>query len=208
MEMTMETDQRTTGLPLEAKRFSGSDAGRRLLVRAGWASALLVGAIALGLLISGCGSRQNSGTSAESSAHATMVPVSQEGTTAALEPASGQASEPAEVSEPGTAPPDLELSVDDTLFARGEIIEIRAQTTLDVVELVLSDGIHAPRPFSYDSEMGNWVVQYRIPLSPSSERLALSATARNSTKQWCRKWVFLSIAQPETQPDSTSVENH
>jgi hypothetical protein len=77
-----------------------------------------------------------------------------------------------------------------------------------VVELVLSDGIHAPRPFSYDSSMGSWTVQYRIPLSPSSERLALSATARNSTKQWCRKWVFLSIAHPEVQPDSTSVENH
>ena len=204
----MKTDQRSTGLPLEVRRFGGSDAQRRLLVRAGWASAVLVGSIALGLLMSGCSAPQNSGTSAESSAQATMVPVSQEGATATLEPAQGQASGPAGVSEPGTAPPDVELSVDDTLFARGEIIEVRAQTTLDVVELVLSDGIHAPRPFSYDSSMGSWTVQYRIPLSPSSERLALSATARNSTKQWCRKWVFLSIAQPEVQPDSTSTDDH
>ena len=203
----METNQRTTGLPHEVKRFGGSDARRRLLVRVGWASAILVGSIALGLLLSGCGARQNSDTQAESSAQATMVPVSQEGTTATLEPVSGEASEPAGVSEPGTAPPDVELSVDDTLFARGEVVEIRAHTTTDVVELVLSDGIHAPRPFSYDSEMGSWFVQYRVPLSPSSERLALSATARNSTKQWCRKWVFLSVGQPEVQPDSASAGN-
>ena len=129
----METGQRTTGLPLEVKRFGGSDAQRRLLVRVGWASALLAGSIALGLLLSGCGARQDSGTQAESSAHATMVPASQEGTPATLSPVQEQVSAPAGVSEPGTAPPDVDLSIDDTMFARGEIVEIRAEATLDVV---------------------------------------------------------------------------
>lgn len=201
----METNQKTTEL---APKVGGSDAKRRLLVRAAWGSTFLAGAIALGLLISGCGARQSSGTSAESSAQTTVVPVSQEGMPAALEVAQEQPSKPAEASEPGTVPPDLELSVDDTLFTRGEIVEIRAQTTLDAVDLVLSDGIHAPRQFSYDSASGSWVVQYRIPLNPSSERLALSATARNSAKQWCRKWVFLSVAEPDVQPDSASVVEH
>lgn len=203
----METDQRTTGLPLEVRQVGGSDARRRLLVRVGWGSELLAGSIALGLLISGCGADPNSGTQAESGAQATIVPASQEGTTAALEPVSGQASGPVGVSEASTEPPDVVLSVEDTMFARGESIEIRAEATSDVIELILSDGIQTPRPFRYDAATGGWVVQYRIPLSPSSERVALSVTARNSAKQWCRKWVFLPIAQPESQPDSVSADN-
>ena len=207
----MKTDQETTGLPL-LQRLGGGETGRRLLVRVGWASAFLVGSIALVLLVTGCGARQSGGTSAESSGQTSALPAGHDVPASLPEPIG----EPAPIvdGEATTEPPDVVLTLDDTQFERGESVEIRAEATPDVVELVLSDGIHAPRPFRYDAASGSWTVRYRIPLSPASERLALSATARNTTRQWCRKWVFLPIvqaeaspeAQPEAVPDSAAAD--
>lgn len=90
--------------------------------------------------------------------------------------------------------PDVVVTVVDTLVAPGEIVELTAEATTDVVEMAFSDGLGPPEPFVYDSTATIWRASYRVPLRPSTDNVGLSVTAKTEAKRWRRVWIFLRIA--------------
>lgn len=103
----------------------------------------------------------------------------------------------------GTAaelPPDVTVSVADTLVAPGSAVEVTAQATSDVTQLVLWDGLGDREGFTYDPTAGVWRAAYRVPLKSPWERIGLSVTARNDSDRWRRVWVFLKLQEPAAAP--------
>ena len=100
-------------------------------------------------------------------------------------------------------PPDVVASVTNTLVEPGQIIEVAAQGSSDVTEIGLSDG-GKTHPLTYDSGAGLWRTYYRVPLRTTTDRVALSVTAKNRFERWHRVWIFLTVDKGETTPDSVS----
>jgi hypothetical protein len=94
----------------------------------------------------------------------------------------------------GSLPPDLEVSVPDTLVGRGQSVELTAIGTPDIKELILWDGLNDRQAFTH-GEGDTWRVTYRVPLRPRSERIGLSVTAKNEAGRWHRRWVFLTVGE-------------
>ena len=111
--------------------------------------------------------------------------------------------EPIEGGEPVTAqpeslPPDIAVTVGDTLVVPGENVELLAQASVDVIGISLSDGLHNGIAFAYDGDARAWRTSYRVPLRPHGDRISLSVTAKNDVGRWCRHWVFLSVDRGTT----------
>jgi hypothetical protein len=166
-------------------------------------AALFVAAIAAGLVLSGCGASEDSGTRTETSAqvegqeavtHAQVA--SAVGTPAPAQP--GLSAE--EMATREGLPPDLEVTVGDTLVAPGEVVDFTVEGTDDVSQIALSDGRDEPLPFVRDQGTNLWHVQYRVPLRPKQDRIGVSVTAKNDLARWRRVWVFLHV---EEKADST-----
>src|SRR5437667_442559 len=121
-------------------------------------------------------------------------------------PPGGPSAGEAPATHPDSMPPDLAVSVGDTLVTPGETVELTARGTPDVVEVTLWDGVHERLAFARDAEGNTWRVQYRVPLRLKSERLGLSVTAKNEAGRWRRVWLFLKLRDgaSETRADSTS----
>ncbi|MEK7315272.1 MAG: hypothetical protein AAB011_03760 [Candidatus Eisenbacteria bacterium] len=98
----------------------------------------------------------------------------------------------------GGLPPEVALSVPDSLAVPGSIVEITAEGSADVTGITLSDGRGQTRPFVHDAEANVWRVSYRVPLRSATERLGLSATATNGGNRWKRVWVFLNVLPKQT----------
>jgi hypothetical protein len=146
-------------------------------------------------LLAGCGKHQEQGASAE--------PVSQTTSMGLPAPAEQVASDTnrveSEAAKDGGArvneilPPELTVSVADSIMFPGQAIEITALGTNDVTEMVLGDRLGQKQPFIYDVDLKHWRAAYRIPLGTAGERIGLSVTARNSAGKWHRKYVFLNV---------------
>ncbi|MCC6348453.1 MAG: hypothetical protein IT347_02545 [Candidatus Eisenbacteria bacterium] len=167
---------------------------------------LFTAAVAAGLALAGCGNRGGGGAAAESSAAvaspAAATPSQAAGTQVASAPvASGLSAGDLAVKE--GLPPDLSVTVPDTLVAPGEVVEFRVVGTTDVSQVALSDGRDEPLPFVRDAGTDTWRVQYRVPLHPRQDRFGVSVTARTDLNRWRRVWVFLHVERGDT----TAVDN-
>lgn len=169
----------------------------RVIVAAG-ISAIVIAPIATAFILGGCGG-QSTG-SQNVATQATTAPPEQP--TVAIAALSGGSTVGAETGvasgRPEALPPDIVVSVPDTLVSPGEPIEFSVQGTSDVTELALADGINDPQPFVRDST-GTWRVSYRVPLRPKHERFGLSVTAKNDANRWRRVWVFLRVKNVEAE---------
>jgi hypothetical protein len=153
---------------------------------------LFVVAVAAGIALSGCGQRSETQTQAQAVApDAGSQPV-----TAAV------ASMPGPVAGTSTSrdstasdalPPDVTVSMPDTLVDAGSALELVAEGTSDVKQIVLSDGLNDPQAFVRDEGTNVWRTTYRVPLRPRLERFGLSVTARNEADRWRRVWVFVHV---------------
>jgi len=159
------------------------------------------------LLVSGCGQRDNLHSSYTSS---TTQSVESQAVGAPPQPASGDPGQsltavPASSqvlvgsknaggsTETQSLPPEIAVSIADTLVQPGAGIEITAEGTPDVTEMVLWDGLNDAQAFYHDSSRNEWKVSYRVPLRPRQERIGLSVTAKNEAGRWRRVWVFLHV---------------
>jgi hypothetical protein len=130
--------------------------------------------------------------------------------------ASVQGTSPAQVSGAGegtaalsadSLPPDVSVTVADTLVDAGGSVELTAQGSPDVVGVTLSDGLGSKQPFAYDAATDTWKVYYRVPVRARVDRLALSVTATNAPQRWRRVWLFLTVrreAPAAAVPDSST----
>ena len=153
--------------------------------------ALLVAAAAA-TLAAGCGEQKIEQASASSNVEpaAMSAPVAQPAT-----PVEGGSTSQAEsTSNAAEGPgPEVAASIGDTLGTLGGVVEITAEASDDVVEVVLKDDLGRKQPLSYDADHKVWKTSYRVPMRLSSDRLGLSVTARNDAHQWRRVWLFLEV---------------
>jgi len=103
-------------------------------------------------------------------------------------------------------PPEVVVSVPDSLAVPGSIVEITAEGSADVTAITLSDGRGQTRPFTYDTTANVWRASYRVPLRSATERLGLSATATNGGNRWKRVWIFLNVLPKQTTAETDSGE--
>ena len=147
-------------------------------------------------LLAGCGKHQDQGASVE--------PVSQTASMGPPAAAEQVASDSNRVEGEGQKaqggapireilPPELTVSVADSVMFPGQAIEITALATNDVTEMVLGDRLGQKQPFTYDLDLKHWRAAYRIPLGTAGQRVGLSVTAKNSAGKWHRKYVFLNV---------------
>jgi len=106
---------------------------------------------------------------------------------------------------PDSLPPEIQASAVDEIVSGGSVVEIVAQGSPDVTEVVLWDGIGKKQTMTFDSTTGRWRTYYRVPLKSSQEPIGLSVTAKTHSQRWRRVWVFLKFESPETV-DSSMVE--
>ena len=164
-------------------------------------AALFVAAIAAGLVLSGCGGSGDTGKQSEASAQAveqeTVTHAQVASMTGTPSPAPAGLSAEDMASREGL-PPDLVVTVEDTLVAPGEVVDFTVEGTDDVSQIALSDGRDEPLPFVRDQGTNLWRVQYRVPLRPKHDRIGVSVTAKNDLARWRRVWVFLHIEKAES----------
>ena len=178
-----------------------------LLARISVGAVVLAAFVAAGLMLAGCGSHDERAQAPE------VVPSqSTEGSTvvAALpgRPLPSATSWAGHASSFGDSlPPEVAVSVEDTLVNAGDVIEITARGSDDVSQMGLSDAIGRVQLFTQNTTDGTWHVLYRVPLGGSKERIGLSVTAMNDVNRWRRVWVFLKIRSPETPEATTSSDS-
>lgn len=173
-------------------------------------AALFVASVVAGVLLSGCGRQGGSATGTETSA-AVVTPETGEQVqvaAAAVAPAPAQGLSAGDLAVREGLPPDLSVSVPDTLVIPGEVVDFTVLGTTDVSEMALSDGRDEPLPFVRDEGADTWRVQYRVPLHPRGERFGVSVTAKTELGRWRRVWVFLHVERGDATPaDEAPVDN-
>jgi hypothetical protein len=168
-------------------------------------------AIAVVSLAAGCAKHEDEQVAAGAGADQAVV-VAQSTTPLGAAHGTGQtgtAGAPGEglaTSSADSLPPDVAVTVADTLVYPGGSVEITAAASSDVVGVTLWDGVGRKQPFVYDEETDTWKVFYRVPMKASTDRVALSVTARNAPQRWRRVWLFLNVQHEAAavQPDSSA----
>ena len=165
--------------------------------------------LAAAVPLAGCGSHGESRAPSQPEAQASVAAPAEQSSPVpkqpGMPPGNAGASEPS-ATRSDSLPPDIAVSLGDTLVTPGETVELTAEGTPDVVEVTLWDGVHERLAFTRDAEGNTWRVEYRVPLQLNSERLGLSVTAKNEAGRWRRVWLFLKLRDgaSETRADSTS----
>lgn len=178
--------------------------------------ALFVAIVAVGALAASCGEKSG-GTSApasaqvESSAGGTHAVVAAVTPAAPAAPTSGERPVLSGEASDEVLPPDVSLSVLDTLVTPGQVIPFTVEGTTDVSRMELYDGNGDPLPMVRLAGSNTWRVAYRVPLRPRLERYGVSITAYNDANRWRRVWVFLHVRSAaelaeDAVPDSTERE--
>jgi hypothetical protein len=170
----------------------------------------LVSALVIGAAVAGCGKDNEVATSqtgyrdSNRIENASTKSVESQPAMPAVsnEPVS---SEPAtDVQVTGSKAPDLLAKVSKETVACGETIDITAQGSSDVVEMILSDGYGTTQALQFDAESSTWRTAYRVPLNMKLDRLGLSIKAKNDDNRWRRVWVFLNLPENSAKADSVS----
>src|SRR5262245_26841355 len=173
---TKITSQQGTG---PSEKQAEAAARRKLCIRAGCLGGLVLVPIAAALLASACGDHGTENTTAAAPSAGVIVQTAENAAVTPPAVTSGSSVLPAVETVSGPLPPDLAVSVPDTLVQPGQSVEITVEATPDVVEMALLDGLLHRQAFTYDSLAKVWRASYRIPLRPSQERFGLSVTAKN-----------------------------
>lgn len=173
-------------------------------------AALFVASVVAGVLLSGCGRQGQPATGTETRA-AVVTPetaAQAQVASAAVAPAPAQGLSAGDLAVREGLPPDLSVSVPDTLVLPGEVVDFTVLGTTDVSEVALSDGRDEPLPFVRDQGADTWRVQYRVPLHPRGERFGVSVTAKTELGRWRRVWVFLHVERGDATPaDEAPADN-
>lgn len=96
---------------------------------------------------------------------------------------------------PATAdslPPDVVATASALVAQPGQVVEITAQGSTDVTEVIFSDGLKKA-PLVYDMEAKAWRAVYRVPMRTKADRVGLAVTATNGQGRWQRVWVFIDV---------------
>lgn len=109
------------------------------------------------------------------------------------------------VTAPDGLPPEISVSATTTQVTPGGVVQVDAQGSSDVEEVVMWDGIGKKQPLLYDEGLKVWRGFYRVPIKPTTDRLGLSLTATNASHRWRRVWLFLNVER-ET-PVSTTADS-
>ena len=184
---------------------------RAALKAVGVIAAVLVATVACGVMFASCGSPGDSSAQASASGQSPSADVSQHASVALSSglraPVQGGLSA-ADTAVREGLPPDLSVSVGDTLVKPGQALEFTVQGTPDVAEVALSDGRDEPMPLVRDKGTDTWRTQYRVPLHPRQERFGISVTAKTEASRWRRVWIFLHVASSDsTKADTTQGED-
>ena len=171
---------------------------------------LVVASVVVGFLAIGCGREQAETSAKPAVATKSSTQTNALASTNGATPAAGIADQtpPADEATATTAanidslPPDILASAPDNLVLPGDIVEIKAQGTVDVTEMTLTDARGKTQPLVYDAAAAIWRAQYRVPLHTATERVGLSLTAKNGFNQWRRVWVFLKVYKEPAKADS------
>jgi len=171
---------------------------------------MLAGVTALAFQTAGCGRHGDAGAPDGVAGQDAVSAVQSGGAdaggaVAAATSPSPPAPEPLVPAVSDTLPPELEVLAAEQVRP-GEVVEITAESSDDVVAMTLADGRGRPQPMAYDRATGQWHVFYRVPMRIRGERLALSVTAKNGAERWRRVWIFMTPVEGGTAEPDTVVE--
>jgi hypothetical protein len=159
----------------------------------------LVAAVAVAFLTIGCGKQEHQKLASESSRLERDAMEQPMATTASLVDttprADGGTRNEALPATADSLPPDVVASASALVADRGQVVEITAQGSMDITEVILSDGLHKT-PLAYDMEAKAWRGVYRVPLRTKADRVGLAVTATNGHGRWERVWVFIEVGKP------------
>jgi hypothetical protein len=170
-------------------------------------AAILTVAVACGVLLAGCGTHSDSSAQADAGAQVTSEGPGVQAEAASATPTPANTPGGLSVSDVAIReglPPDLTVSVSDTLVTPGQTVEFIAQGTTDVARIMVSDGRDDPMALARAEGTDTWRGQYRVPLHPRHERFGISVTALTEADRWRRVWVFLRV-EPNEPPSAVSA---
>lgn len=188
--------------------MKATEAGTEQLAALGMT--LVLASLTVGFLTIGCGSQESKSASTETGAVQTTdrgngpvaANASAEGTGLAEATASAEGGTTA---QGDSLPPDILASASEEFVLPGDVVEIKAQGTVDVVDVTLKDGRGITTPLTYDAAASLWRGHYRVPLKATTDRVGLSVTAKNGLNQWRRVWVFLNVQREVAEIDSAAT---
>ena len=167
----------------------------------------LVAAIAVAFLTIGCSKHQGQKLASEAGTVEAGVPE-RPAALAEATPQAGLVTAPTGTEPlPATAdslPPDVVASASALVAQPGQVVEITAQGSTDVTEVVFSDGLKKT-PLAYDLEAKAWRGVYRVPMRTRADRVGLAVTATNGQGRWQRVWVFIEIGKPGVGGEKTDT---
>lgn len=168
---------------------------------------LVAASLTVGLLTIGCG-KQGAETAATEAVTTQETPAGNAAAAASAPAPAAPVEEATPAGEEQAAqetvlPPDIAGSVSEDFVAPGDVVEITAEGTTDVTEVMLTDARGKTQPLTYDESLGMWKTLYRVPLRTATDRLGLSITAKNSTQGWRRVWVFVNLQKLGAGADSS-----
>ena len=167
----------------------------------------LVAAVTVAFLTIGCGKQEHQKLASESGTLERDVMEQSVATTASLVDTTPRADGARNEALPATAdslPPDVVASASALVADRGQVVEITAQGSMDITEVILSDGLHKTL-LAYDMDAKAWRGVYRVPLRTKADRVGLAVTATNGHGRWERVWVFIEVGKPVAGEEKTSV---
>jgi len=166
----------------------------------------LVAAVAVAFLTMGCGKQEKQKLASETGTVEAGVLEQPVATTASMVHATPRADRTEALPMAADSlPPDVVASASALVADRGQVVEITAQGSLDINQVIVSDGL-SKAPLVYDMDAKAWRGVYRVPLRTKANRVGLAVTATNGRGQYQRVWVFIEVGKPTTE-EKTSVED-
>jgi len=166
----------------------------------------LVAVVAVAFLTMGCGKQEKQKLASETGTVEAGVSEQPMATTASLVDATPRAERNEIPMAADSLPPDVVASASALVADKGQVVEITAQGSMDITQVILSDGLQKT-PLVYDMDAKAWRGVYRVPLRTKADRVGLAVTATNGRGQYQRVWVFIEVGKPATGgEEKTSVE--
>jgi len=166
----------------------------------------LVAVVAVAFLTMGCGKQEKQKLASEAGTVEAGVLEQPVATTASLVDATPHAERNETPMAADSLPPDVVASASALVADKGQVVEITAQGSMDITQVILSDGLQKT-PLVYDMDAKAWRGVYRVPLRTKADRVGLAVTATNGRGQYQRVWVFIEVGKPAAGgEEKTSVE--
>jgi hypothetical protein len=164
----------------------------------------LVAVVAVAFLTMGCGKQETQKLASEAGQVEAGVLEQPVATTASMVNTTPRAERTEIPMAADSLPPDVVASASALVADKGQVVEITAQGSMDINQVILSDGLQKT-PLVYDMDAKAWRGVYRVPLRTKADRVGLAVTATNGRGQYQRVWVFIEVGKPTTE-EKSSVE--